>query len=94
LDFAPFTLLIAIFFFFFFCFLHANSLLNQLIADNRFHELGLVVVDELHMVDDTDRGYILELLLTKIMFLGKGQVQIIGFLPFFFIFVLPSSLAY
>ena len=32
---------------------------------------GIVVVDELHMVGDAHRGYLLELLLTKIRFAQK-----------------------
>ena len=40
---------------------------------------GMVVVDELHMVGDSGRGYLLELLLTKIRFIAlkrndKGSV--------------------
>ena len=33
--------------------------------------LGVVVVDELHMVGDQHRGYLLELLLTKVRFAQK-----------------------
>ncbi|KAK2816995.1 hypothetical protein Q5P01_025186 [Channa striata] len=49
--------------------------------------LGMVVVDELHMVGDSGRGYLLELLLTKIRYIAQKQnitgslsegVQIIG----------------
>lgn len=33
----------------------------------------MVVVDELHMVGDSGRGYLLELLLTKIRYIAQKQ---------------------
>uniref|UniRef100_A0A087YNZ5 DNA polymerase theta n=1 Tax=Poecilia formosa TaxID=48698 RepID=A0A087YNZ5_POEFO len=65
----------------------ANSLINRLIEENSMGLLGMVVVDELHMVGDSGRGYLLELLLTKIRYIAQKQntsgslsesVQIIG----------------
>ncbi|XP_074663190.1 DNA polymerase theta-like [Tubulanus polymorphus] len=47
----------------------ANSLVNRLMEEGRLGELGVVVVDELHMVGDSHRGYLLELLLTKIQYI-------------------------
>jgi DNA polymerase theta len=44
----------------------ANSLVNKMLEDDTLGQLGCVVVDELHMVGDDDRGYLLELLLTKL----------------------------
>ena len=37
--------------------------------------LGCVVVDELHMVGDSHRGYLLELLLTKIRYIDAQNSQ-------------------
>ncbi|XP_029622615.1 DNA polymerase theta [Salmo trutta] len=48
----------------------ANSLLNRLIEEDSMDLLGVVVVDELHMVGDSGRGYLLELLLTKIRYIA------------------------
>lgn len=38
-----------------------------------FFAPGMVVVDELHMVGDSGRGYLLELLLTKICYIAQKQ---------------------
>ncbi|XP_019619912.1 PREDICTED: DNA polymerase theta-like [Branchiostoma belcheri] len=66
----------------------ANSLVNRLIEDGKTDQLGIVVVDELHMVGDSHRGYLLELLLTKIRYVtsknrtdnkaATNPVQIVG----------------
>ncbi|XP_003384429.2 PREDICTED: DNA polymerase theta-like [Amphimedon queenslandica] len=57
----------------------ANSLVNRLLEERRdekennggISQLGVVVVDELHMVGDRYRGYLLELLLTKLLHITK-----------------------
>ncbi|KAG4096849.1 P-loop containing nucleoside triphosphate hydrolase protein [Neocallimastix lanati (nom. inval.)] len=56
----------------------ANSLINRLIEENTYSELGVIVVDELHMIGDEHRGYLLELLLTKLRYVLKDDLQIIG----------------
>ncbi|XP_072239390.1 DNA polymerase theta [Leuresthes tenuis] len=65
----------------------ANSLINRLIEEDSMGLLGMVVVDELHMVGDSGRGYLLELLLTKIRYIAQKRsttgslsegVQVIG----------------
>ncbi|KAE9381757.1 DEAD/DEAH box helicase [Stipitochalara longipes BDJ] len=55
----------------------ANSLVNTAIDDLSIGRLGVVVMDEMHMIDDESRGYILELIATKLLSLEQG-VQIIG----------------
>lgn len=55
----------------------ANSLINAAIEDQSIDKLGVVVMDELHMLDDESRGYIMELMATKLMSL-EHEIQIIG----------------
>lgn len=59
----------------------ANSIINRLLEEQDIQNLGLVVVDELHLLGDPYRGYLLELLLTKLKYIClksnfKIQVQI------------------
>ncbi|PSN38804.1 hypothetical protein C0J52_07902 [Blattella germanica] len=60
----------------------ANGLVNRLLEEGSLHKVGAVVVDELHLLGDSFRGYILELLLTKILYMCKSndsvKIQIIG----------------
>ncbi|KAI7781137.1 hypothetical protein LA080_015141 [Diaporthe eres] len=56
----------------------ANSLVNTAINDGSITKLKVVVLDELHMVDDDHRGYLLELMATKLLSLDDHAVQIIG----------------
>lgn len=54
----------------------ANSLLNRLLEENKvLSSLGIVVIDEMHMIGDPHRGYLLELCLTKIRYISgcRGQ---------------------
>ncbi|KNC80641.1 hypothetical protein SARC_07005 [Sphaeroforma arctica JP610] len=51
----------------------ANGICNKLIAEHKMHTLGMVVVDELHMVADDKRGSILEMLMIKIMAAKAGM---------------------
>ncbi|KAL3418972.1 DEAD/DEAH box helicase [Phlyctema vagabunda] len=55
----------------------ANSLVNAVIDDCSVGKLGVVVIDELHMIDDDHRGYLLELMGTKLLSLEQ-DLQIIG----------------
>uniref|UniRef100_A0ABD2WL81 DNA-directed DNA polymerase n=1 Tax=Trichogramma kaykai TaxID=54128 RepID=A0ABD2WL81_9HYME len=60
----------------------ANSLINRLMQDGDLDILGAVVIDELHLLGDPGRGYILELLLTKLKYMSDSfehiDIQLIG----------------
>ncbi|XP_034941066.1 DNA polymerase theta [Chelonus insularis] len=60
----------------------ANSLINQLMEEGGLENLGAVVIDELHLLGDSHRGYLLELLLTKLKFMTLKEehvnIQLIG----------------
>ncbi|KAI2788987.1 hypothetical protein POX_e07013 [Penicillium oxalicum] len=55
----------------------ANSLINTAIEECSVGQLGVVVLDELHMLDDEHRGYLLELMVTKLLLLEQ-DIQIVG----------------
>ncbi|KAI1345158.1 P-loop containing nucleoside triphosphate hydrolase protein [Xylariaceae sp. FL0016] len=55
----------------------ANMLVNTAIDECTISGLRAVVLDELHMVNDDHRGYLMELIATKLMSL-EHRVQIIG----------------
>lgn len=48
----------------------ANGLINRALEDGSLSDIGCVVVDELHLLGDPSRGYLLELLLTKIRYMS------------------------
>lgn len=52
-------------------------LVNAAIDDCSIHTLKSVVLDELHMIDDDHRGYLLELITTKLLSLEQ-DVQVVA----------------
>ncbi|KAH8675817.1 hypothetical protein BX600DRAFT_432366 [Xylariales sp. PMI_506] len=55
----------------------ANTLINTAIDNCTVTSLRAVILDEIHMIDDDHRGYLLELVATKLLSLDH-HVQIIG----------------
>ncbi|KAI8632054.1 P-loop containing nucleoside triphosphate hydrolase protein [Xylariaceae sp. FL1651] len=55
----------------------ANMLVNTAINECNITNLRAVVLDELHMIDDDHRGYLMELIATKLLCM-EHRVQIIG----------------
>jgi hypothetical protein len=47
--------------------IQANSLINSMLEDNTIDQLGALVLDEMHMIGDAHRGYIMELVVTKVL---------------------------
>lgn len=56
----------------------SQILFDSLHEKKRLSEVGLIVVDELHMVGDANRGTNLETLLTKAVYNKQSHIQIIG----------------
>ncbi|XP_039746296.1 helicase POLQ-like isoform X2 [Pararge aegeria] len=53
------------------------ALIRSLVELGRLNELGLIVVDELHLIGEAGRGSTLETLLTTVIFANQG-IQIVG----------------
>lgn len=49
----------------------ANAIVNRLLEQRKIDCLGCIVVDEVHQISDPDRGYRIELLLAKILFVDR-----------------------
>lgn len=49
----------------------ANAIVNRLLEQQNIDSIGMIVVDEVHLISDTNRGYILELLLAKILYCSR-----------------------
>jgi replicative superfamily II helicase len=57
--------------------LQANAPVNSAIEECTVSKLGDVVMDELHMLDDDRRGYLMEIMATKLLSLGQS-IQMIA----------------
>ena len=59
----------------------ANQLMSTLIEEHRtcnehsrLLDIQSIIIDELHMIGDEQRGFLFEILLTKLVFINKGIV--------------------
>lgn len=51
--------------------------MNSAIEECTVSNIGIVVMDELHMLDDDHRGYLMEIMATKLLSLEQS-IQVIG----------------
>lgn len=56
----------------------ANILLNQLLEEKREKQISMIIIDEIHLLSDPNRGFLLEVMLTKVRYILKDEVQIVG----------------
>ncbi|KAF5305477.1 hypothetical protein FQA39_LY01568 [Lamprigera yunnana] len=60
----------------------ANSIINRLLEEGNLADIGTIIVDEIHLLADPSRGYLLELMLTKLLYMLTRfediKIQIIG----------------
>ncbi|QQP31372.1 DNA polymerase theta, partial [Caligus rogercresseyi] len=56
----------------------ANGLLNRAMEEGQMESIGIIVIDELHLLGDPSRGYLLELMLTKTRYIAGEKIQIVG----------------
>jgi DNA polymerase theta len=52
----------------------AGQLINKIIETKQIEKVCTLVVDELHLIGDDQRGYLLELILSKLCFLKRVQL--------------------
>lgn len=43
-------------------------MINRLVEEGKIDTIGLIVIDEIQMIADPDRGYQIELFLSKLLF--------------------------
>lgn len=49
----------------------AAGLIESLLETNRLEEVGMLVIDEVHLIGDASRGPVLELMLSKLMYVSS-----------------------
>lgn len=59
----------------------AASLTNRALSEDWFHEIGMIVVDEMHMIFDSSRGAHIEHMLSKVLLFNETaeeKIRIVG----------------
>ncbi|XP_037047750.1 DNA polymerase theta isoform X2 [Bradysia coprophila] len=59
----------------------ANVIVNKLLEQKKIDSIGCIVMDEVHLISDHTRGYVLELLLAKILYVDQKiqcNIQVIA----------------
>jgi DNA polymerase theta len=56
----------------------ANGIILNLIDEGNLDALGIVVVDEIHIIGDESRGILVEMLLSKLVRAGSIHTQLVG----------------
>ncbi|EFO24873.1 hypothetical protein LOAG_03612 [Loa loa] len=56
----------------------ANSLLNRMIDEKTIFDIGVLVIDEFHMLFDGNRGPLVEHIVGKVLYISRHRIQIIG----------------
>ncbi|XP_065212353.1 helicase POLQ-like [Planococcus citri] len=51
----------------------AAGLIESLLETNRLDEVGMLVIDEVHLIGDASRGPVLEMMLSKLMYVSKNM---------------------
>jgi DEAD/DEAH box helicase len=53
-------------------------MINNLLDEGKEEQIKMIVVDEIHLLADQHRGFLLEVILSKIQYILREQVQIVG----------------
>eukprot|EP01041_Mallomonas_annulata_P000304 gene304-549_t len=56
----------------------ANVIVTQLLEERTEDKISLVVVDEIHLIGDSSRGFLLEVMLSKLKFTSSSSIQIVA----------------
>ena len=53
-------------------------MINNLLDEGKEEQIKMIVVDEIHLLADQHRGFLLEVILSKVQYILRQQVQIVG----------------